>query len=203
MPNSIKLTMKAQKARFLLKESVSEDEIYTAALNNDWLWWDKTLSSEDNPYEVVWITDDEQKTIHYIEDHLINLRYLVAQGNDVEQLVEQIHSSLATYNKEEIRQLVEKATTRDEQVSAIYQVGIAAYQDYDSDFFELFKIGLSNPDAEVRKAAILAVGYVGWSEFREILQHLKTDDPDLTVRERASIMLEGYDIIAQTDSAKK
>jgi hypothetical protein len=195
--------MKAQKARFLLKESVSEDEIYTAALNNDWLWWDKTLSSEDNPYEVVWITDDEQKTIHYIEDHLINLRYLVAQGNDVEQLVEQIHSSLATYNKEEIRQLVEKATTRDEQVSAIYQVGIAAYQDYDSDFFELFKIGLSNPDAEVRKAAILAVGYVGWSEFREILQHLKTDDPDLTVRERASIMLEGYDIIAQTDSAKK
>jgi hypothetical protein len=193
--------MKAQKARFLLKESVSEDEIYTAALNNDWLWWDKTLSSEDNPYEVVWITDDEQKSIHYIEDHLINLRYLVAQGDDVEQIIKQIHSSLDIYNNAEIRQLVEKASTRDEHICAIYQVGIAASQDYDSEFFELLKIGLSNPDAEVRKAAILAVGYVGWSEFREILQHLKTDDPHLMVRERASIMLEGYDI-AQTDSAK-
>ncbi len=97
--------------------------------------------------------------------------------------------------------MVEKATTRDEQVRAIYQVGISASQDYDSEFLELFKIGLSNPDAEVRKAGILAVGYVGWSEFREILQHLKTDDPDLRVRERASIMLEGYDT-AKTDSAK-
>ena len=192
--------MKAQKIRFPLKELVSENEIYTAALRHDWLWWDKTLANEDNPYEVVWITDDEKNTIHYIDDHLINLRYLVVQGEAVDEIAKQIHSSLATYTREEIRQTVEEATTRDQYIHAIYQVGIAAPQDYDPELFEWFKIGLSNPDAKVRKATILAIGYVGWLEFRAVLQELKTNDPDQSVRQRASILLEGYETSAQTDS---
>lgn len=50
---------------------------------------------------------------------------------------------------------------------------------------EVVAEALAHPDAAVRLAAVEAVGLIGLPPFREPMQRLRTDDPDVDVRDYA------------------
>ncbi len=106
---------------------------------------------------------------------------------------EEICCSLDTYSYEDVEQLVKDATSSEDYIRAIYRVAVAAPPLFEPRYFQLFAQVLANPDVRVRDAAIFAIGYVGWSEFRNILKQIQTTDTDHTVRESAAIMLDGYE----------
>ena len=163
-----------------MKPSVSDEEFDQAVWKTEynWIWIREVEAEEDNPYELVWETEDEQTSIHFIDDQWINLCYFVAKGKEPEKVIEQIRSSLDTYSVHDIHQMLNHATTPEEYIRAIHHVGVAAPQEYEP--------------ALVRHAAILAITYVGWSEFKNVLKKMETSDPDPSVRQRASILLEAY-----------
>lgn len=146
--------------------------------------------TEDNPYEIIWLTQTRQTRIHYIEDFLVDARYFLVEGRELEDASQKIRSSVSTYTDEDIRRIAKNAKERAEQIRAIYYAGIAAPLRFDPEFFRMFEQASSSPDAEVRHALIVAIGYVGWKELHEILEHLRTTDLEESVREDAGIMLE-------------
>ncbi len=177
--------------RLLLKEHVSEANVATEASHNNWLWWDLIERNNKNPYEVIWITKDKKTSIHYIYDHLIALRYLVVRGDKEEEITEQAKASLAVYSRGDIFSMVQQASSLEMLIQSVYHVAIAAPEKYDSEFFRLFEGFLSSSSVELRRATILAIAYVSWSEFRPLLENIKSNDVDAEVRTNASLVADG------------
>jgi hypothetical protein len=173
-----------------VRENVTRQQVDSLAWDENWYSHDLIPPTEEAPYEEVWITQDDQTTIHYIEDPLISIRYFFIEGSNQEEVVSRIRSSLDTYKRDEICEMMKNAVETKPCVAAIYHVGIAATQEYDTEFFEFFKFAFSHHDPKVRNAAILATGYVGWQEFREPLEHLKKSDTEQIVREFADYTLQ-------------
>ncbi len=71
-------------------------------------------------------------------------------------------------------------------------LGIAATQVFDSNIFEIFQRVFLSTDSIVRIAAIQASAYLGWREFKEILEYLKINDQDEKLCIKASILLEAF-----------
>ncbi|MBW4608227.1 MAG: hypothetical protein KME22_13660 [Hassallia sp. WJT32-NPBG1] len=178
--------------RIVLKENVSEEEIQHVALSQSWQLHDVILPTENNPYEKIWFAADGQTSIHYIEDFLLNVRYIAVKGEKPGQVIEQIRQLLNTYSQEEIHQMVENATEPDDLIQAIYYVGAAATSMYDADMFKMFEHMLSHSNSEVRRSAIFATAYPAWKEFCKPLEKLQASDPELTVREYANLMLTSH-----------
>jgi len=192
--------MKRSFKRLILKEISDqnqsyEDQLHDLAWKNDWLLWGQKEADHENqiPFELTWITSDEETGIHYIEDYVVGFPYLVIDGKDLEETVYSIQSSFDVYSTEEILQWVETAANPEEQAKAVFHLGVVAPQEFDSRFFDVFQRVFLNPNPEVRMAAIKASAYMGWREFREILEHLKSTDPDEKVRAKADVMLQAFD----------
>ena len=78
-----------------------------------------------------------------------------------------------------------------QKIQNIYYAAIASPQKYSQEIFNFFETVFSLENADLRSAAILATGYIGWSEFEEILQQVQLNDPNSRVRNDAHIMLDG------------
>jgi hypothetical protein len=178
------------KLRVVIKESTSRDDINRLAWKKNWIFHDLMPRSEKSPYEKIWLTPDEKTAIHYIEDDLIDIPYLLIEGENQEKLVSEIEFSIGTYNLPELHEMLQKATNRDEYIRSIYRIGAAINQEYNPELFKDFQTLMYHPEVDVRKAAIFATTYVGWVEFKEPLQQLRTSDPEPSVRNFADCTLE-------------
>jgi hypothetical protein len=186
--------MKSSWLRVALKENVSESDFDQTAWKYGWLWSEDVLPTAENPYEIIRTTRNNQTSIHYFDDHLINARYIIVDGVEEEahDVYKKICSELDVYKYEDVECLVNNAINAESFIDAIYRVAIAAPSTYEPRYFQLFEKVLAFSDSKVRDAAILAIGYVGWPEFREILEKIKKTDTHPTVRESATVMLDGY-----------
>jgi len=176
--------------REIVKKNVTRQQVDSLAWDENWYSHDFIPPTEESPYEEVWITQDDQTAIHYIEDPLISIRYFFVTGSNLVEVSSRIRSSLDTYKRDDIRNMMNNALEPKQYINAIYHIGIAATQEYDTEFFEFFKLAFSHHDPKVRNAAILATGYAGWKEFREPLERLKESDSEQAVREFADYTLQ-------------
>ena len=181
------MTTKVQRIRLVLRDSVSREEIDRLASEKGWIFSGEVKATGNTPYQKIWTTIDQRTAIHYIEDSLIVIHYLQIKGDRPEEVADDIRASLDVYDKYEIRNIVESASRSSEVIDAIYIAGVAAPQRYDEEYFQLFENVLSHPDPEVRRAAIFAMAYASWPQFRSLLERVIATD--LEVRKDAEIML--------------
>src|SRR5262245_12367787 len=183
--------MASNKIRIALRESVTRQKLDSAAWDNNWDFDQIIQRSETRPFEKIWLTPDEQTAIHYIEDFLLGINYLLIQGAEADQVAQQARATIETYSNADIRQMAQQAKGRDDNIRAVYYAAIAAPLQYDESFFKIFQQAFAHENPDVRSAGVVASGYVEWPEFREPLEKLQQSDPDETVREDARVMLEG------------
>ena len=174
--------------KIVLKESVSIDDISLYAWQQDWELHDVYPRTEKTPLTKIWVTSDGQTGVHYFEDFYINNKYLLLKGQNQEQIAETIYASLDVCSLEEIRQKLQQQNviSKNEYINTILSLGVAINQDYSQELFNDFERLMSNPDSDVREAAIFATTYLGWREFREPLQRIKNEDLSTSVREIAA-----------------
>ncbi len=181
--------------RIVLRETVSESDIDAAAWDNDWSLIRTIKADENTPHEVIWQDTFQNVKIHYIEDFYIGIAYCVVYGDDVESVVEDIHTTLPTYTDNDVLKMLE--SFRDDQenlIKAIYYLGLITPQEFDLKFFALFKDVLFHSNPLIRSAVITAIGYVGWEAFKSLLESLQQSDPDSQVRKDAEVMLSGFEL---------
>jgi hypothetical protein len=177
-------------SRLIIKDNMSLDKVNALAWTENWYLHDFNPQTENSPYNKIWITQDDQTGIHYIEDFFMNVRYFLIEGENQQLILQRISSFLDTYTREETIQMFKCATDSQGIISAIYHVGIAENSPVNDEVFSIFKTGFQNNDPEVRKATILSTVSVGWPEFRESLEQIATNDSDLDVRRYASRTLQ-------------
>ncbi len=176
-----------------LRESVLETEVLSAAYNYRWYWSDRFAASKNRPYEITFITRDRQTSVHYIEDFLLDVHYILAIGPEADRISREAQASLATYVWADAATRLAAATTPAERVAALHLAAATLPPEPDSAIIVQLEAEASHADAEVRQAACLAMGYSGWLPFRALLERLKSSDPSSQVRKGTQVILAAWD----------
>ena len=185
--------MESSQVKIILRDPISEDDFRPIAYFQGWLWWDKVPESEEHPYESIYTTLDKKTSLHFVDDSLLDVRYLLIKGSNVEATAAKARSVLPTWEDAEVLRTARGADEPEERQRAILQSAVLAAENKDPVFLEIFRQARSHPDPAVRRAAMTAISYLGWPELREIVAEYASD-PDPEVRQDAATLLEAYEL---------
>jgi hypothetical protein len=176
------------KPRIIPAAGVDEDAISDLADRENWLLANIVPRSDDAPFEKVWVTEDGESAVHYLDDHPIGVDYLFALGPRRDELAQRIRDGLHTLDREDVLRAWATAEDKWEAVGAIYRAAVLAPEVPDAQLLEIFEQAAHHEAPEVRIATALAAHYAAWPELRSQLEELQADaDPE--VREAAAEIL--------------
>jgi hypothetical protein len=179
--------------RVLPKPSVSRDDVTELAWERGWKYHDMVGADEDQAFEKVWLTPDGRTGIHWLEDPVLDLNYVVIEGDGQDAIAREIEEAVPTYSREELRRMVERAEDWDDLMDALQHAAAAAPPEFDLETFGWFERAFAHEHPTVRKMAVISTAYPAWPEFRALLAEAADSDPDEEVREVAVRMLADLD----------
>jgi hypothetical protein len=146
--------------------------------------------TETEPFEEVWQTPDGGTTVRYVEDFILNLTYLVVDGERADEHVDALRFDLFDpYEPTHVLSLADEAGGREERLRAAALLGAVAPDEPNEDFVNRFQRALTDADGDVRLLAVFAAGYPGWRELISPLRANAAGDEDPRVREAAAHMV--------------
>ena len=178
--------------RLGLKEEHPRDAVDTLAYDEQWYLEDSQERTAKTPYEVVWRLQKTSDTrIHYVEDHVITLAYLIIVGPRARQVAEVARRRLKVFTVDEILEEAGRAKSRDDWIYVVYELAAAAPAEPDPRIVQVLERALEHDDRDVRRAAMVAMAYMEWKELRPLLERVNEKDPDPGVKKMARVTLEG------------
>jgi hypothetical protein len=129
------------------------------------------------------------RCITYIEDPISCLSYVVVRGADVPNLVSKLAECLPAFTPAELLSDALEATEHNDQVRAINRLAIGN-REWDpavSTIITIFATEAQNPI--LREAAVNAMGFRAWPEYRRVLERIAVEDPAENVRQHAANLL--------------
>jgi len=133
---------------------------------------------------------------YYVEDYLIDLRYLIIEGKPEKELLlaSKIYKTknIDLVSASEIFHMIEDSKNEGELVLGLRMLAVISPTSFDQKFYKLFAKGLQHEDPYIRHAAIQIVTYPAWPEFKRDVANMKENDPSEMVRERAEGFLKAY-----------
>lgn len=172
--------------RVVLKRNVSREQVDRMLYFADWNIYEVHQATDDQPFERVIRPAVLDGWVHYIEDPVLGLSYLICKGQDAERAAEVIRAKLPIYSALDVEREPKSTESWNLQLALL---AILRQGSFEAAGFERITAGFRNPDPVVRRRAILTVGYLGWLEFAEPLTSLALNDPDIMVRADAETML--------------
>ena len=179
----------------IIKPHVKKGIFLNRFLDNDWMLWGENPRSDVAPYEVVWTSEDELSSIHYIEDHMVNIRYLQIKSEKVDAITDFVQTLFPDelYRSNQIFQMVDKAESPKVQARGLAYLAVSAPSEFDQSYYDLFDQALQSPDIDLRLATLLVLSYVEWAPIKRLVREVSLKDQDKQVREAASTILKSYD----------
>lgn len=87
------------------------------------------------------------------------------------------------------------------QILALLRLGLGAPSSLDQLYFDQLSVATQNTKSAVRIAALRAITYTEWPQFRPILQRIATSDSDGSVRELAGQIISVFDSLGLEDES--
>ncbi len=171
--------------RLIVRRGTDRETVDRAAFFANWDVAEIYPADEDQPYEKVYRPAAPDTWVHYIEDPVLEISYLVAKGANARAALDEIHAKVPVYGTEELRE-----GSSDEARLKLAVAAITGQNDSEGQWKKTVLEGMQHPDAAVRRQAILAVGYLRGSEFEKPLERLAGEEPDPEVRADAAAMLD-------------
>ncbi|RCV58169.1 hypothetical protein [Marinitenerispora sediminis] len=144
------------------------------------------------PARVVW---GEDPALHYEEDLLSDFAYVTSVGSDPERVravSELAEQRLPVRSVGQLLEDVDWQINDEDRAHAVLRLGAGAPLDVHDEVLECVRAALGHASPQVRMAAIWAVTYQPWPEFRTLLhEHAATEaDEHLTAAIRH--LLDGW-----------
>lgn len=176
--------------RIVPKGRVDDDDLASLAGDMNWLLARVIEGDAKTPAEFIVSTQDRGTFVHWIKDPKTGLVYLAVLGDKREEVAAVVRDNFESFSLAEAVDRAKAATGRADRMRAIYQLALLAPDAVDDQIFDIFRSFATDSDAELRGAMILAVSYVGWPRFTELLTPLAETDPDDSVRQDAATLIE-------------
>ena len=165
------------------------------AAAHGWILAETVRNRPNHPihYQETFTNAERTLGLRYIEDDLSGLHYFDVAGPAQDEAVKILTANLSLYSEDELLTSFDEAKTEDEVAEAVVRLGVASTEVPNEPFAKRFAQALRHPDPGVRSAALVAVSYRSWNEFKPIIQDILDHDPAEDPRERARIMIENWD----------
>ena len=165
--------------KLVLKPTSEETDLKLIASLKGWQLLRENPAEPAIPHQILWTTPDGATTIIYVEDQLLQTRYLTISGPEEQAIAKQLEAGLEAYSLDDLSRLSSPDLAPPEAVVLVNAAALKAPQEYDAELFELISKALQHPAVEVRRAAVFAITYVPWRQFRNVLSQLGNTDPAL------------------------
>ncbi len=175
--------------RVIVKEDVPLSTINSLAWNAGWLITDFVPEGRrqvDALFEEVFTANDEATHLRYIEDPTIHLHYFIVSGAQQKGTLREISDAVATYTAADIRELMKAASTPQQREKALYLAALATTPETTATTLRYLQDALTTDSVAVRRAAIIASVYTGWSELQKTVQRIADEDMDDDLRKLAN-----------------
>lgn len=151
--------------------------------------------SESSNHELIYRpdADDKKNTIHYVEDQFVRVRYVLVRGPDARALAEAIRERYDYIDEGTLLELAE--TDSDDLqtiVDGLMSVTVLGDQVGHARLARLVEKRLAHENKAVRRAALIAVSWLEWPDFRATVERLARHDPAKDAREDAVNLAESY-----------
>ncbi|MGM1062650.1 hypothetical protein [Saccharothrix sp. Mg75] len=147
------------------------------------------------PYEVQW-SAGPALTLHFLIDDLSNTPAVTVSGDDpqaVDAAAQLTAKHLNTFSTDELLESARRTRRAADKARALVQAGIGASENFNQPLFNEIRDNLANKDTRLREAAIWAMSYVPFPQYRELLQTTAQEDPDRRLRDIARNVLAAFD----------
>jgi hypothetical protein len=171
--------------RIVLAPSSTRADFHDSALEHGWQLERVVDAGAENPYEEIWTLGDTRTAVHYIEDALINVPYLLVFGERVDDVAARVSEALETVTAEDAVRATRMARTRAERLRSIAYLAAAAPATVDPEVLAAFEELLADPDPTVRDSAIFGSVYAQWPEIGDLLEHVRAHDAEPPIRQAA------------------
>jgi hypothetical protein len=183
--------MKEREQKIVLDPSVTADKFEEVAERLGWTFAEERPATDLAAYELIYRNGGTE--IHYAEDLIVMVRYVLARGSDISGTVKEIRDNLPTESDEAILAAAE-ADTDDLQdmIDWLLSATVLGDQVGHDRLVRLVEKRLSHPNSGVRRAAIIAVSWLEWPDFRSLVEKLAKEDSAEDVRADAARLAEAY-----------
>jgi hypothetical protein len=171
----------------VLRRGVDRETLDRMLYFADWDIREVHPPAEDQPFEYILRPGNLDVWVHYLEDTVLELSYCVCRGKDAAAAARQLAEGLPVYADADIRR---EPASVDDWILRLSLVGALRPGPFDAESYQVVEDGLRNADSQVRRRAIVAIGYLGWRQFHPVLAQLAATDPDDEVRADAVLLLD-------------
>lgn len=179
--------------RIVLTPDVRRGDVATVAWDLGFLTTRTVDDLDEQPEEEIWRAPDGSTTLHLIEDHFTGLRYAVVRGENLDATVRKVRKQVGNVTHVEALRALKEATTFEDKLLALYQLGAAAPKRVNSRVAAAFRRMLRDENPDLRHAALVALAYSGWPEMKDDVRRMAEEDPSSTIREAAGRVLADYE----------
>jgi hypothetical protein len=185
--------MSANKVCLVLKPGVGRADFERAAADAGFAFFETRPGDGDRVgYEQVWgwpNLDRPTAGVYYIESPFVSFPYIVVKGSELPLLTGKLTDRLPVYSRAELIDDAMNATAHDDQVRAINRLALGFVECEPAVFGIMMNSILAGATPLLREAAVNALGFNAWPQFRWVLEKLSAEDPAPNVRERAAALL--------------
>lgn len=171
--------------RLVPAANLSLDAVQQAAGRRGWTLRTAYLADDEYPFAQVWEAPDGT-VVNWIVDDRLGVSYFEVRGEDVDPTVEAIRAEFAILDRDELLARWDRASEYAERADAIRLLGAGAPETFDPVWYERFRQAFTDEFGIVRYWTVLVSAISAWPELREHVDRLAREDPEETVRQRAS-----------------
>lgn len=159
-----------------------------------WTPTDAHLPGRTDPEQVWRVAEDV--TFHHVLDQRSGLAYVEVRGSDSDRMreaLERVRPSLEVRSQSELLEALWSNHDETELPAALLAAGLGAPLRFAEDLFLPVSQALDHPDPGIREAALWALAYTEWPEWRTVVTPLGDTDPDPRIKAIAHQIVELFD----------
>jgi hypothetical protein len=165
--------------KLVLKNTSCETDVRLIAMINSWEFVVEFPRVNNSPHQVQW-KYGPSTIIVFMEDFLLNMNYLVVDGNDCQVIKKQVIDGLEIYQEADIDRLNTEVVNTPEASLLINAAALMITGSFEQSYYDLILRAMNSTCEEVQRTAIFAVNYTPWIELRDTLLSLKNTYPYLS-----------------------
>ncbi|MYZ35115.1 MULTISPECIES: hypothetical protein [unclassified Streptomyces] len=158
-----------------------------------WLPLGVRSDTDDTPFEEIWLDEEFDVQIRYVEDLALDLDYLILEGPDIIAVERKVYSSFLVHSRGDVMDELRAASAREARIASVYRAAVLGGEQEDPDLFGIMTRLANDPERDIRHAVIVAGAYLEWLCFRPLLDRLRENDPEESVRRDAGTVLDALD----------
>lgn len=146
--------------------------------------------------EMIFFVPDGETYITLRDDLFVGFPYFVISGPAQERVANEIRKEFNARKGSELLALWDRGVASgdvDDRVDAVLFLGVDSPEAPREEYTTRIRSALADEDKDVRNAAVAAAGYADWRSFRPDIERIAAVDTDPTARERARLLLKGWD----------